>query len=150
MARFACVLCLATTGLTLAAAAGAQAVSNADLSIVSNAASVKHAKVGDEITFTIIATNNGPDAADLNLYWSSDQLSLVRMTCDLGISADTPACEYGIVQPGVTLTTSVVAEANGIGSKYAVGTGCVVSSENNDPDAGNNCVDASVKIVGKR
>jgi uncharacterized repeat protein (TIGR01451 family) len=150
MTRFACVLCLAATGLTLAAAAGAQAVSTADLAIVSNTPSVKHAKVGDEITFTIIATNNGPDAADLNVYWSSDQLNLVDETCDLGISADTPACEYGTMQPGVTLTTTVVAEVLGTGSKYAVGTGCVVGNESTDPDSENNCVDATVKIVGKR
>jgi uncharacterized repeat protein (TIGR01451 family) len=152
MARFACVLCLATIGLTLAAAAGAQGVPTADLAIVSNTASVKHAKVGDEVTFTIIATNNGPDAADFNVTWSSDQLQLVSETCDLGISADTPTCEYGTVEPGVSLTTTVVARVLDTGSKHATGTGCMVEQPGFivDPDPQNNCAAATVKIVGKR
>jgi len=148
MARCACLLALVAAGLVLAATAGAQATSTADLAIVSNT-SVKHAKVGDEITFTIVATNNGPDASDFNVYWSSDQLSLVDMTCDLGISADTPACEYGTVQPGVTLTTIVHARVNETGAKYVVGTGCTVGNENTDPESGNDCLDATVHVVGK-
>jgi uncharacterized repeat protein (TIGR01451 family) len=152
MARFACVLCLATIGLTLAAAAGAQGVPTADLAIVSNTASVKHAKVGDEVAFTIIATNNGPDAADFNVTWSSDQLQLVSETCDLGISADTPTCEYGTVEPGVSLTTTVVARVLDTGSKHATGTGCMVEQPGFivDPDPQNNCAAATVKVVGKR
>ena len=122
----------------------------ADLAIVSTTASVKHAKVGDQVTFTIVATNNGPEAADLNVYWLSDQLMLVEEICDLGISADTPACEYGTVEPGVTLTTTVVAEVLSTGSKHAVGTGCVVGNEVNDPDSTNDCASAAVKVVGKR
>jgi uncharacterized repeat protein (TIGR01451 family) len=146
------LLVLATVGLTLASAAGAQAVPTADLAIVSNTASVKHAKVGDEITFTIIATNNGPDAADFNVTWASEQLQLVSETCDLGISPDTPACEYGTVEPGVTLTTTVVARVVDTGNKYAISTGCMVEQAGliNDPDSQNNCAAETVKIVGKR
>ena len=113
------LLGLATVGLTLASGAGAQAVPTADLAIVSNTASVEHAKVGDQITFTIIATNNGPEAADFNVMWTSEQLQLVSETCDLGISPDTPACEYGMVGPGVTLTTTVVAEVVATDGKQA-------------------------------
>jgi uncharacterized repeat protein (TIGR01451 family) len=146
------LLGLATVGLTLASGAGAQAVPTADLAIVSNTASVEHAKVGDEITFTIIATNNGPDAADFNVMWTSEQLQLVSETCDLGISPDTPACEYGIVGPGVTVTTTVVAEVVATGSKHATSAGCMVEQAGfvNDPDSQNNCAAATVKIVGKR
>ena len=130
----------------------AQPVPTADLAIVSNTASAKHAKVGDEVTFRIVATNNGPEAADFNVMWSSDQLQLVSETCDLGISADTPACEYGTVEPGVTLTTTVVAEVLSTGSKLATGTGCMVEFPEviNDPDSANNCADATVKIGRKR
>jgi uncharacterized repeat protein (TIGR01451 family) len=146
------LLGLATIGLTLASGAGAQAVPTADLAIVSNTASVEHAKVGDQITFTIIAKNNGPDAADFNVMWTSEQLQLVSETCDLGISADTPACEYGIVDPGQSRTTIVVAEVISISSKHAVGTACVVEQAGfiNDPDSQNNCAAATVKIVGMR
>jgi uncharacterized repeat protein (TIGR01451 family) len=143
---------VATIGLVLAAATAAQPVPTADLAIVSNTASVKHAKVGNDVTFTIVATNNGPEAADFNVTWSSSQLLLVSETCDLGISADTPACEYGTVQPGVTLTTTVVAEVLSTGSKHAIGTGCMVEFPDVviDPNPQNNCADATVKIVGKR
>jgi uncharacterized repeat protein (TIGR01451 family) len=142
----------AVIGLALTAAAGAQVVPTADLAIVSNTASVKHARVGHEVTFTIIATNNGPEAADFNVTWASDQLQLVSETCDLGISPDTPACEYGVVEPGVTLTTTVVARVLDTGSKYATGTGCMVEQPGFiiDPDPQNNCAAATVKVVGKR
>jgi len=146
------LLVLAAIGLTLAAAAGAQGIPTADLAIVSNTAGVKHAKVGHEVTFTIIATNNGPEAADFNVMWSSDQLQLVSEICDLGISPDTPACEYGTVEPGVTLTTMVVARVLDTGSKHATGTGCIVEQPGFivDPDPQNNCGHATVKVVGKR
>jgi uncharacterized repeat protein (TIGR01451 family) len=152
MARFLLVVCLITIGLVLAATSAAQEVPNADLAIVSNTANVKHAKVGNEVTFTIIATNHGPDAAELNVTWASEQMQLVSETCDLGISADTPACEYGIVEPGQTLTTIVVAEVISTGSKHAVSTACLVEQAGfiNDPDSQNNCAAATVKIVGMR
>jgi uncharacterized repeat protein (TIGR01451 family) len=152
MARFLFVVCLITIGLTLATTSAAQEVPNADLAIVSNTANVKHAKVGTEVTFTIIATNHGPDAAELNVTWASEQMQLVSETCDLGISADTPACEYGIVEPNQSRTTIVVAEVISISSKHAVGTACVVEQAEfiNDPDSQNNCAAATVKIVGMR
>jgi uncharacterized repeat protein (TIGR01451 family) len=148
----AVLVVVATVGLALATAIAAQPVPNADLAIVSNTPSAKHAKVGDQVTFTIVATNNGPDAADFNVMWSSDQLQLVSETCDLGISADTPTCEYGTLEPGVTLTTTVVAEVLSTGSKLAIGTGCMVEQTGliNDPNPENNCADATLKIVGKR
>ena len=143
---------VAAIGLALAAVTAAQPVPTADLAIVSNTANVKHAKVGDDVTFTIVATNNGPDAADFNVTYSSPQLLLVHETCDLGISPDTPACEYGTVQPGVTLTTTVVAQVLSTGSKHGIGTGCMVEQPGfiTDPNPQNNCADATVKVVGKR
>src|SRR6266550_73908 len=152
MVRFLFVVCLITTGLALVATSAAQEVPTADLAIVSDIASVKHAKVGNEVTFTVVATNDGPDAAELNVTWASEQMNLVVETCDLGISADTPACEYGIVQPGQSRTTIVVAEIISTGSKHAVSTACVVEQTGfiNDPDSQNNCAAATVKIVGTR
>jgi uncharacterized repeat protein (TIGR01451 family) len=146
------LLGLVAVGLTLVSGAGAQAVPTADLAIVSYSASVEHAKVGDEITFTIVAKNNGPEAADFNVTWASEQLRLVSETCDLGISPDTPACEYGIVGPGMSLTTTVVAEVVATVSKHATSTGCMVEQAGFviDPDSQNNCAAATVKIVGKR
>ena len=152
MARFLFLVCVIPAGLALAATSAAQEVPNADLAIVSDIASVKHAKVGAEVTFTVVATNNGPDAAELDVTWASEQMHLVSETCDLGISADTPACEYGIVQPGQSRTTVAVAEIISTGSKQAVSTACVVEQVGffNDPDPQNNCAAATVKIIGMR
>ena len=151
-ARFVFVLCLLTVGLALTATSGAEVIPSADLAVVSNVANVEHAKVGDEITFTIVATNHGPDAAELDLYFASGEMHLVSERCDLGISADTPACEYTIVEPGQTVTTTAVAEVLSTGSKHAVGTACIVEQAEvvSDPDSQNNCAAATVKIVGKR
>jgi Domain of unknown function DUF11 len=151
-ARFLFLVGLITTGLALAATSAAQEVPNADLAVVSDIASVTHAKVGNEVTFTVVATNNGPDAAELNVAWASDQMHLVSETCALGISADTPACEYGIVQPGQTRITIVVAEIISTGSKHAVSTACIIEQAGfiNDPDSQNNCAAVTVKIVGMR
>lgn len=139
-------------GLAPAAAAQGEVVPTADLAVVSNTASVRHAKIGDKITFTIVATNNGPDAVDFNVMWSSQELPLVFESCDRGISADTPACEYGVVEPGVTLTSTVVAQVVGTGGKYATGTACMVEQSGllNDPVQQNNCAAATVRVVGKR
>jgi uncharacterized repeat protein (TIGR01451 family) len=137
----------ATSGI-----AGADIVPTADLAVVSSTVDVAHAKIGDHVTVTIVATNNGPGAADFNVTWASDQLRLVSETCDHGISADTPTCEYGVIGSGVTLTTTVVAEVIGTSDKQAVGMGCMVEQPGfiDDPDPANDCATASVKIVGKR
>jgi uncharacterized repeat protein (TIGR01451 family) len=132
-------------------AAAAQVVPNADLAIVSNTANVKHAHVGQQVTFTIVATNNGPDAAELDVHVVLQGFVLVRETCDLGISPDTPFCEYGIVQPGVTLTTIAVAQVVSTGAKTATNMACVSSEEAlNDPNTSNDCMTATVKVVGRR
>src|SRR5207247_1631228 len=119
--------------------------------IVSNTANLRHAKVGQEVTFTIVATNNGPDAAELDV---SEQalvgLQMVSETCDRGISPDTPSCEYGVLQPGETVTTTVVAQVEAVGSKYASNTACVSSEEAlNDPNTANDCITTKLRIIGK-
>ncbi len=121
---------------------------------MSNTANVKHGRVGQQVTFTIVATNNGPDSApSLDVYDNSavQGLQIVAEICDLGISPDTPACEYSNVPPGQTLTTTVVAEIVSSGDKTARLTSCVQSEQMiNDPNIGNNCGTATLKVVGKR
>ena len=131
--------------------AAAQTVPNADLAIVSNTANLKHAHVGQQVTFTIVATNNGPDAAELDVHVVLQGLTLLSETCDLGISADTPFCQYGIVQAGETLTTIAVVQVLSTGAKTATNLACVSSEEAlNDPNTNNDCVTATVKVVGNR
>jgi hypothetical protein len=134
--------------------ATAQDVPNEDLAIVSNTANIKQGHVGQQVTFTIVATNNGPDSAQsLDVYDNSavQGLQILDEICDLGISPDTPACEYTDVLPGQTLTTTVVAEIVSTGNKTARLTSCVQSEQIvNDTNIGNDCGIATLKVVGKR
>ena len=132
--------------------AGAQAAAHSDLAIVSNTASVKHPHVGDRVTFTIVAKNNGPDpvVSVYVRYADLQGLRVVQESCDRGVSPDTPYCEYTNLQPGQTLTTIVIAEVTGPGDSAALTA--VVSSPDpiDDPNAGNDSATASLKVVGRR
>ena len=141
-------------GVALAAgtgAASAEGVPTADLAVVSKTADVSHAKIGDEVTFTIVATNHGPDAAELDVVeYLPPSLAFVAHKCDRGISADGPFCEYGIIQPGETVTTVVVAAVVDKADKYVTNTACVSSEQVIvDTDSSNDCATATVKITGK-
>jgi hypothetical protein len=145
-------------------AATADTLPTADISIVSQTANVRHAQIGDEVTFTVVAVNDGPDAVDLNvvedpalLYpggggFPASDFQLVREECDRGISPDTPACEYGTVQPGETVTTAITAVVKPTASKEAANTVCVFSQNGaiTDPNPENDCLTTSVRIVGRR
>jgi uncharacterized repeat protein (TIGR01451 family) len=153
MGRLAVLVIALGAGVAVwAALAQADVVPNADLVMVSYATDVAHARIGDEITFTIVATNIGPDAAELDTVMTlPETLSWVSNQCDRGISADGPFCEYGIVQPGETVTSTAVAEVLPTNLKYVSGTTCVLSEQViADPDRSNDCRATIVKIVGRR
>ncbi len=148
---------LSLSGL-LPVPAWAEVVPNVDLAIVSNQVDVKHAGVGQQVTFTIVATNNGPDPV-LDLYVTYTDLEGMQLAsgpsgaeiCDFGIYPDTPSCEYTDIAVGQTVTTKVVAEIVSTGGKTANLTACVSSPDTiNDPNLANDCATATVKIVGKR
>jgi len=80
----------------------------ADLGVVSIHAGRTSAPHGTRVTFTEVITNNGPEAAELDTVPQITGGVLVAEQCDLGISADTPFCEYGDVAPGTRLTTKFV------------------------------------------
>ena len=153
MGRLALLATVLAVGVVATAGiAGADTIPTADLTVVSNTVDVSHAKVGDRVTFTIVATNNGPDAATLDVVEGlSSALTLVAHRCDRGISADGPFCEYGTIQPGETITTVAVAVVVGKNSRNATNTTCVRSEQViSDPDSSNDCASASVKTGGKQ
>ena len=95
------ILSLATSQVALAATA------TSDISLTLTA----H-RTGKTITYTATMTNLGPDdavATDVG-FALPDQLQLVSMTCDLGISPDTPFCEYGTLNAGETVVSVLVAK----------------------------------------
>ena len=89
-------------------AVAASATSDISVTIVTNQNNVKE---GQTITYTATMTNYGSDDAnfvDVG-FGLPDQLNLVSMTCDLGISPDTPFCEYSSLKSGQTVISILVA-----------------------------------------
>ena len=125
----------------------ALATVEADLQI-SKSANVETAEVGDQITFTITVTNNGPDTAGDVLV--SDALpasaSLVSVNASQGsCSGSAPInCELGSLGEGESamVTLVVTAEEEGILTNQAE-----VSSATDDLDPDNNTASASVTVV---
>ena len=63
----------------------AQVLPNADLAIVSNTPNVRHAKVGQAVTFTIVGRDMGPDA--------TDGLHVVTGQAEQGFTDGPPLCD---------------------------------------------------------
>jgi uncharacterized repeat protein (TIGR01451 family) len=158
------VVAVVGAGVVQVVGAGADALPTADLSIVSQTANVRHTHVGDEVTFTIVAANNGPDAVDFNVVtdpwavypdrFAPSDFQLGWMDCTgPGIGgSDGPACEYFVLPPGATVTATVGSITKPTTSKYASNTACVFSWNGpiTDPNPANDCMTTSVRIVGDR
>jgi uncharacterized repeat protein (TIGR01451 family) len=124
-----------------------------DLAVVSKTASVTRAHPHQLVTYTIVAVNNGPDATTLDVSEPTDSSDLgfvlVDEQCDLGVSADTPSCEYGAVPPGETVTTTVTVRV--LPRFHAVTNTACASSEELvlDTDPANNCLTTVLQVGGR-
>src|SRR5712671_5363860 len=105
---FGVLLLIASLGNSVSVARAAQTTNDISVTIVANQSKIKP---GQNITYTITMTNLGPnDAIFVDVYHNlPNQLSLVSLTCDKGISPDTPACEYSTVASGETVVSTLVA-----------------------------------------
>ena len=167
------LLGLGLSPLTVTTSA-AQEPPNPDVAIVSNTANVRHAKVGQVVIFTIVATFSGPDVpTELFVNTDPENPNLAPapilcnhfgecgndMICDRSLplpapTADTPSCEFTEAHMGELFTVKraafVVQAPSG---KYASLTACGELPDyprGSDPNPTNDCATASVKIVGKR
>jgi len=146
------ILSLGTSQVALAA----MATSDIALTLVAH-------RAGETITYTVTMTNLGSDNANSvdTQFILPDQLRLVSMTCDRGISPDTPFCEYATLAAGETVVSILVAKPN-LGAQKGnpnVTTTANVSFEvdcnydpNNctfDPDMSNNSASVTMKLAGK-
>jgi uncharacterized repeat protein (TIGR01451 family) len=137
----------------------AQNVSDISITIVADQSKVK---MGEDITYTVTATNLGPDdAIFVDVGFSlPDQLNLVSMTCDRGISPDTPFCEYSTLAAGETVVSTLVATPT-LGSLIYDRKDTVTANiffeidcsyDANctfDPDLSNNSASLITKLIGK-
>lgn len=99
-----------------------------DLQVVSDTPSVSHALVGQDVTFTILARNNGPvdtvePAVEAN--FASDSLSFHAAAMCGGVGPDGTQCEYGGLAPGGTVTETIVAQVQDTSNGYATDVACV-------------------------
>jgi hypothetical protein len=145
------IVSAALVAIAVAAALPASALAEPvnDLSIVRVTSPSSH-RIGSLVRVTVIAVNAGPDAAeslDVSVA-ESTTLQLVSETCQGGIRADTPSCEYGSVPAGDTrrtrLTLRIVGSVEGVAST----TVCVTSEQfpNPDPNPANDCAPITVAV----
>jgi len=122
---------------------------SADLAIV-RLTGPHRAKPGKVVRFKIVATNLGPAASELDVGVTfSAGLALTEMRCDLGISPDTPACEYSNVAPGTRLTTLVVATVlAGAGPTESITVCTNNEGQTEDPNSSNDCLTQTIGITG--
>ncbi len=159
MARRTAILGSLLIGLVLALLASPWVASaSTDPSVtdiaITQSANVRHAKVGQVVTFTSTAVNNGPDAITDSLDVHPTQaagLEVVGIVCDRGISSDGPFCQYGPVGVGEQRTTVYTAKVLATASKTASLTVCVTreTSDFQDPDPANNFATTSVRVIGR-
>ena len=134
----------------------------ADVAVVSLTANVRHAKVGREVIFTVVAANNGPDVADFalvadaslffpNQFEPSGFEILDAVECQNG-PPDGASCEDDSLPPGATLAMIFHATVKHTPNKVASITSCVYSLNGLiiDPNPANDCLTTSLRIVGKR
>lgn len=150
------ILSFGTNKVVLAATS----TSDISLTLVADQSKVK---VGKTITYTAIMTNLGPGDADFVdvRFKLPAQLTLVSMTCDYGISPDTPFCEYSSLKAGETVISTVVATPNpdmltrerniGVSADVLFEQDCAFEPDNctSDPDSSNNLDSVITKLVGK-
>ena len=134
--------------------ATAQGISDLSVTIVANR---KEFKQGQTITFTITATNLGPDAAPLIDVFINmpDQLVFISLTCDRGVSNDGDRCEYQSLEAGGTVVSTLVGtrviETDAMRFKQ-VATTAIVSLETAataDPNESNNTATVITKLTGE-
>jgi len=133
----------------------ALAQGNTDISVTITANRDK-AMPGQLITYTVVATNRGPDDAifvDV-IHRLPDQLQFISLTCDKGTSPDTPFCEYTTLAAGESVTSILVATPIADPGKHAkqVTTTAYVGLEMTDtmdPNAANDVASVAVKLIGK-
>lgn len=119
----------------------------ADL-VVTKSDDIDPVKQGQELTYTVTVTNNGPDAAEnviltdtLPTSISFNFATLTQGSCAIGLPI--LQCEFGTLNPGdtVTLTVNVTPNADG-----TITNTVSVISDTDDPDTGNNSDSADTTV----
>jgi uncharacterized repeat protein (TIGR01451 family) len=148
-----CILSLITFSGNSRQAIAAQLSSDVSVTITADRDKVR---LGQNVTYTVTATNLGPDAASFVdvVHGLSDQLAVVSLTCDRGISPDGPFCEYSSLDSGATVVSTLVATPRSDSQSHdrKATTSAHLSFETADtvdPNSSNNAASVTIKLIGK-
>lgn len=142
------ILSMGSRATALAAPAG----SDISVKMVANRGFVRP---GQEITYTVTMKNLGPDDAtfvDVG-FQLPNELVMVSMQCDLGISPDTPFCEYSSLPAGSKVVSTMVATPkSGFHRRSFVTTVASISFEavdSFDPNTKNNTTSVRTRLISR-
>ncbi len=143
------IISLSNSGRAMAAQ------NNADV-LVTMVADKHQVRFGENVTYTVTATNLGSDAAlfvDV-IHTLSDQFNVVSMNCDRGISPDGPFCEYSILEPGESVVSTLVATPKPDAQnreRKAISAANIVfeTADTVDSDSNNNSAAVMIMLIGK-
>lgn len=133
---------------TNGASASSVVIPSADLAIVSEVASAAAVQAGATVTFTIQLVNNGPSPSTGVLLTDTLPAGLAFVSGTAAGGAVTAAngvvrAPVGGLAIGATSTVTITVRAVGAG---LISDSAVVSSDDGDPDPGNNTSSASVTV----
>ena len=122
---------------------------SADLAITKTAAPAT-VNVGDQVTFTLAVSNNGPSAArNVSVLDSLPTgLELVSVNPSQGSCNATISCALGTIARNGSATVTVVARARGDAAGSTLRNSASVSGDQPDPTPGNNNAGADVAVAG--
>jgi uncharacterized repeat protein (TIGR01451 family) len=152
------IVSLGTSQVALAA----RSTSDISVTLIANRSKLK---VGQTIIYTAIMTNLGPDDADsVDIRFNLPvQLTLVSMTCEFGITPDTPFCEYSSIKAGERVVSTLTATLNPdaltrrqrslrVTADILLEEDCAFEPPDNctfDPNLSNNLASVSTRLVGR-
>lgn len=119
---------------------------------ISKSASVAEARVGDEITFTIVVTNRGNRAANDVVVTDSlpDYLDLLDATASRGsltVSGRTVTVDIGSVAPGEQITIRIRARVNERAQPPSGRNGVSLTTSSSTDDPSNNSAEVTFAIL---
>ena len=148
-----CILSLMISLGTSTGALAAQTASDLSVTVVPDK---NRAKIGEYITYTVTATNRGPDTATLVgvLHGLSDQLNFVSLHCN-GVPADSTFCQYTTLEPGESVVSTLIATPNpntrSSERDLLIMTASIAfeTMDAIDPDRGNNLTSVRARLIGR-
>jgi uncharacterized repeat protein (TIGR01451 family) len=123
---------------------------SADLQMVSKTGTPSSVVAGNDVTYTLVAKNNGPDAASNVVVTDTLPAGMTfKPTGSSALCSGSPTvnCSAGTLSSGTATTLTVIATVAASATPGAVTNTASVSSSTADPDSGNNSASTVTTIT---